>query len=188
MLRLIILLLGLVAASPIASADAPKASNAATEKRGRAHFNRGKVLAKQGSYAAALVEYSKGYELTERPLFLFNMAECARALGDKTQARELYERYLAADASGSFTPAARARLAELGPSPATPAAPPPAPSEPASSPTIATPSEVAAMRPQPAETVTATAPQPAAEKRSNFKRNALLVGVGVAVVAGSVAI
>ncbi len=187
MLRMIILFFGLVVVSPIAWADAPKASIAATEKRGRAHFKRGKELATQGSYAAALVEYRKGYELTGRPLFLFNMAECARALGDKTQARELYEKYLAADVSGSFTSAARARLVELTPPPPPPPPAPP-PSEAAPAPTIATPSEVAAAQPQPAETVTATAPAPASSKRSNFRRNALIVGVGVAVVAGSVAL
>jgi hypothetical protein len=184
---MIILLLAVVVAAPLAHAQGPTSASAETEKRGRGHFSHGKQLAKQGKYAAALVEYSKGYELTGRPLFLFNMAECARALGDKTQARELYERYLAADASGAFTAAARARLAELGP-PSPAPAPQAAPASTASEPpptAIAAPSEVAASRPLPEPVAVTPAPT---MRRSSLRRNAVLVGLGVAVVAGSVAL
>jgi len=48
----------------------------------REHFQRGQKLSAAGDYAAAYREFAAGYALTERPLFLFNMAEAARAGGD----------------------------------------------------------------------------------------------------------
>ncbi|MBA3452099.1 MAG: hypothetical protein H0T42_03260 [Deltaproteobacteria bacterium] len=117
-----------------------------------------------------------------RPLFLFNMAECARALNDVVQARELYTRYLAAEANGPFANAARARLVELTPPPAAaePAPPPAAPPV-----ALALPRATSASAERPMDL---TGPIPAKRSESHTVRNVLLVSAVVAVVAGSVAI
>lgn len=187
MQRLLILVMLVLAAPSVADAE-PRGgkttlSDAEKQKRGRAHFARGKQLADEKRYVEALVELSTGYELTGRPLFLFNMAECARALNDVVQARELYEKYLAAEGNGPFANAARARLVELAPAPPPPAAEPPPPAPVVIPPpaTVAASTEAAAPR----EPI---APAPERRSESHLGRNVLIVSVGLALVAGSIAI
>lgn len=178
MVRLLVLLVLVTGSLPAVVDAKPRSKESATEKRGRAHYEKGKELVDAGRYAEALVELTRGYELTGRPLFLFNMAECARALGDTAQARDWYERYLAAEANGPFANAARARLVELTPPPA------PAP-EPAPSPVIPAPQTISAPA---APLDVAIREQPAPRSESHTVRNVVLVSVGVALLAGSVAI
>jgi hypothetical protein len=107
------LLLALTA--PRASlADPPDSkSSAAADAVGRAHFQRGQRLSASGQYAAAYREFSAGYAATGRPLFLFNMAEAARANGDTAKARESYLEFLRVDPKSALAATARTRLAEL---------------------------------------------------------------------------
>lgn len=151
------------------------------EQRGREHFSRGKHLADAGRYVEALVELTKGYELTGRPLFLFNMAEAARAMDDVAQARELYEKYLAAEADGPFANAARARIVELTPKPEPAASAEPAPTRVV----IPAPRDAAAAADQRrAFEPSARAPERA---ESHTVRNVLIVSIGLAVVGGAIA-
>lgn len=179
-MRTIAVLLALLLASPVAHAKPTKPGMTEKQKEqlGRAHFAKGKELSDAGRYVEALVELTKGYELTGRPLFLFNMAEAARANGDAAQAKELYQKYLAAEADGPFANAARARIVELTPKP------PPAP-EPTPAPVvIPAPSDAAAAveeRRAPAP----TAPDPE-RSESHTVRNVLIVTIGLAVIGGAI--
>jgi hypothetical protein len=108
-----VLLLALIA--PRASlADPPDTKpTAAADAVGRAHFQRGQRLSASGQYAAAYREFAAGYAATGRPLFLFNMAEAARASGEAAKARESYLEFLRVDPKSALAATARTRLAEL---------------------------------------------------------------------------
>lgn len=109
-----------------------------------------------------------------------HMAEVARAMGDTAQAKEMYEKYLAAEANGPFANAARARLVELTP-------PPPPPTTSPAPATIPSPRDAAVTVDQrrPAD----ISAQPArTQDESHTVRNVLIVGITVAVLAGAVAI
>lgn len=130
-----LLLLALVATPRRSSAEPPDAkAAAAADASGRAHFQRGQRLSASGDYAAAYREFAAGYTVTSRPLFLFNMAEAARAAGDSAKARTSYLEFLRVDPTSALAATARERLAELdraegtapGPDPAGPSATPPA--------------------------------------------------------------
>lgn len=87
------------------------------EQRARGHFTVGRELVSVGRHAEARAEFEAGHALSGRPLFLFNMAECAFALGRTSEAREEYQRYLRDDPEGAGAHTARARLEALGPEP-----------------------------------------------------------------------
>jgi tetratricopeptide (TPR) repeat protein len=103
---------------PQVHAQTRAASVASQQARARAYFEQGKKLSAAGRHAEALVEFSLGYELSKRPAFLFNMAECARAIGDSVRARSLYERYLNEAPKGDLSDLAKKRLQGLAPAPA----------------------------------------------------------------------
>jgi hypothetical protein len=107
------LILALVAAPRAAAADPDGKVGAAADAAGRAHFQRGQRLSTQGDYAAAYREFEAGYAATGRPLFLFNMAEAARATGDVARARENYLAFLRVEPNSALAATAHARLADL---------------------------------------------------------------------------
>ena len=126
-----LLALALVAAPRESPADpsAKKPPPAEADASGRAHFQRGQKLTAAGDYAAAYREFAAGYAMTERPLFLFNMGEAARAGGEIDKAREAYRAFLRADPNNAVAPTAQQRLDDLeraSPSPASPPLMPPA--------------------------------------------------------------
>lgn len=86
----------------------------AGDREARARFEAGRALVQVGSYDAARLEFQRGYELSERPLFIFNMAECTRQLGNPEDARREYSEYIRQDPGGTFAVTARTRLQELG--------------------------------------------------------------------------
>lgn len=100
-----------LAATPSASAQEQPEAN--EEMSAREHFQRGSELADEGECDAAIDHFEAGYELSERALFLFNVAECAREVGRHELARKHYERYLDEDPEGVKADAARQRLEEL---------------------------------------------------------------------------
>lgn len=112
--------------SPAGSAAEPHTS---AEASAREHFQRGQRLSAAGDHAAAYREFAAGYALTERPLFLFHMAESARASGQLDKARASYDAFLRADPNAALAATARERLAALD----APAAPAPSASAPAPS-------------------------------------------------------
>ncbi|MGH2897406.1 MAG: hypothetical protein ACRDMZ_01930, partial [Solirubrobacteraceae bacterium] len=114
-MRLVAIASALVLIAPrAASADPPDARPSTNaDSIGRAHFQRGQKLSANGQYAAAYREFAAGYAATKRPLFLFNMAEAARANGDTARARDAYLEFLRADPKSALAATARTRLAEL---------------------------------------------------------------------------
>lgn len=62
--------------------------------RARAAHKKGQQLYQQGDYPGALDHFSRGYKLSGKSGFLFNMAESARQIGSKETAREMYMRYV----------------------------------------------------------------------------------------------
>jgi hypothetical protein len=85
----------------------------AREAAAKAYFERGSAYYAAGDYLLARAEFAAGYELSGRPLFLFNMAECSRLNGDLDQARSGYERYLREAPTGSQVGLAKERLAAM---------------------------------------------------------------------------
>jgi hypothetical protein len=148
------------------------ASAQPAEVTAKSHYTRGKQLSEARDYTHAYDEFSAGYELTHRAPFLFDMAECERALHDPTRARELYQRYLTESPNGDLAPTARTRLAELGGAPVVPVMPAPLP--------------VLAM-PLPQQAALHVTLRPI-ESPSLIHRPAFWIGVGATLLAGSVAI
>ncbi|HEV7556445.1 MAG TPA: hypothetical protein VGO00_13355 [Kofleriaceae bacterium] len=128
----------------IAVLGAPATSFAEdTDQVAKQSFERGRQLAGEAKWAQAFDAFSSGYDASHRSVFLFNMAECARALDDAPRARGLYQQYLAASPSGDLADTARTRLAAMPappPTTATTTTSPPRPTTttPPPSPTVAT--------------------------------------------------
>lgn len=188
-----------VVATPLAHAQ----GSADVETRARTYFENGRRLSAEGRYAEALAEFSGGYELSRRPLFLFNMGECARAMGETARAREYYERYLREDPSGDLAAQAKSRLAALpGGKPAAPPTPTPPKPSPTPTPTpVVVPTRAA---PKPVPTTPAEPPaEPQARPdlvppppsddiddggRPFWKRPGVWIGVGIgaALIGGAI--
>lgn len=169
-------------AAPHASFAGPKSKpDQAAEQSARAHFQRGQELSAAGDYVAAYREFAAGYALTERPLFLFNMAEAARANGDTAKARENYEKFLRLDPKSTLAPTAQDRLNNLD----RPALPPvtTSPGEPVK--LIPAPPEPGTAPPGTTGTAALTDPAPSTDpERPLWKKWQLWAVVG-GVVAGS---
>lgn len=126
--------LALTAAAPIAAA--------ADAAEGRAAFDEGQRRFLAGDYREALTAFKRGHAATNDPAFLLNMAQCHRALGERSEALAMFKTYLQASPEGS-NPDARAAASQavrelegeaaakpsgsikLGATPATPGVEPP---------------------------------------------------------------
>jgi tetratricopeptide (TPR) repeat protein len=175
------LAVALAVAPGVARAEpADHKAEAAAEASGRAHFQRGQRLSASGDYAAAYREFAAGYALTERPLFLFNMGEAARASGDVARARENYVAFLRADPHNALAITAQERIDDLDRA-AAPAAPGLQPPRPLLPPPVA---------PQPSPIETAPAPLATVERtehRPVYKKWPFwAVVVGGAVAGGAI--
>ena len=149
------------------------------------HWESGLKLFEDKKYQEALGEFAQGYALSHKAGFLFNMAECARLLGDKPQAHQLYRRYLGEHPQGKLRAEALAHCRELGVGPCeAPAVAPPPPVPPVPPPK--TPTAVAPARLDLVPSVASSSAPPPARPRPFYKRWPLWVGIGVVVVAGSV--
>jgi tetratricopeptide (TPR) repeat protein len=103
---------------PVAAPASAEAAAREYYRIGNAHFDAGRYLEAQAAFAA-------GYEMSQRPGFLWNMAECARLLKDDARALELYRRYVSAAPHDAPQRAdAEKRVEELAPKPALAPAPP----------------------------------------------------------------
>ncbi len=89
-----------------ASAAAPAPDAAAREL-----YLRGDRAYAEGSYEAALRDFSEAFRLSERPALLFNMANAHERLGQFAEAKTALERYL--PEAGSRTELVRKRIAGL---------------------------------------------------------------------------
>lgn len=79
------------------------------------HYRSGIAHFEASRWADARAAFSAGYELSRRPAFFLNMAECERKLGHEEEAAALYRRYLADDPNGTQRATAEAKLKELAP-------------------------------------------------------------------------
>jgi hypothetical protein len=61
---------------------------------GRSHLKRANALAGEGDCDAAIVEYTKAFELLGDPVVLFNRAECYRRTGSSEDAVDDYRAFL----------------------------------------------------------------------------------------------
>jgi hypothetical protein len=154
--------------------------------KAKAHFTRGQELVDAKRYREALAEFSAGYELSGRPAFLFNMAECARLSGDQARAVDLYRQFVREAPEHQLAALAARRLEELavppeirpGPSPVTQPPPLPAPQ------VKPTPPASQSVSPAPASLALKAAPiEPRDESRPLFKHWGFWAGVGAGAVA-----
>jgi len=145
----------------------------------KAHYEQGQTLYAAGQFAEARAEFLAGFELSHKPAFLFNAAECARLMGKLDVARDGYDQYLKLDPNGKLAMLALQRLDELGPKAAEPAksGPPPAPTLPAPG---STPPPAPVLTPAPAALPlpTAVTPPPSAAA-ANLPANATVTSVTV---------
>jgi len=182
-MKLVAILLSLVCWTAVARADA-------IADAGKDHYAHGQTLYNSGDYAAARVEFMAGFELSHKPVFLFNAAECSRQAHDVVAARDGYRRYLELAPDGKLATLAKQRLAELAqpapaPAPAPVAqAPTPTPPAPVVPPPAAAAERVAAA--EPAVRIVQVTPMPAESTPFWHKKTPWIV-LGVALVAGSVA-
>jgi hypothetical protein len=164
------------------------------------HFRQGESLYQSGHYRDAHAEFLAGFELSHKPAFVFNAAECSRQAGELDTAREEYTRYLELDPAGKHAALARTRLAALGPAPKSPEAAPAAPPAPAAAaaPPEATPTPAPHVDPpvvvaervnaRPSSSVGETSSPADRSSSSLWHRKTLWIGIGAALVAGTVAV
>ena len=110
----------------VAVAGTALAQETDVDQQARDYFDRGTAAFDQGRHVEALAAFSAGYELSKKPAFLYNMAECARLIGDRGRAYELYKRFREATPDTKRRAEVEKWIAELAP----PAQPPPAADEP----------------------------------------------------------
>ncbi|MEM6957658.1 MAG: tetratricopeptide repeat protein [Myxococcota bacterium] len=105
--------------TPVHAQDSGDAEAGADERRrqdeARARFEAGRALVDLELYTEAHGEFQRGFEISQRAAFLFNMAECSRRAGDIDEARREYAEYLRRDPSGPLAEQARLKLEALGP-------------------------------------------------------------------------
>jgi hypothetical protein len=85
-------LLAAASVAPRVQASDPAGASA------RAHFDKGIAFAHLGRWPEALLEFENAYVDKQDPLFLFQVAECHRRLGNETEAVRKYHMYLEAGA------------------------------------------------------------------------------------------
>jgi tetratricopeptide (TPR) repeat protein len=78
-----------------------------------AHFRQGRRLYQVSDYRAALDEFKRAFLLREDPVFLFNIAQCHRQLGEKRDALVYYRRYLTGDPAADNRAQVEKLIAEL---------------------------------------------------------------------------
>jgi hypothetical protein len=185
--------LSIVVATMVAALAASAHAQPADQQQSAAamtHWEAGVKLFQKKRYSQASAEFAQGYAVSHKAGFLFNMAECARLLGDKNQAHDLYRRYLIQHPHGKLRSEAleRCQALALGPCEAASApAGPAAPVVPAKSSQVSEPDQPRPSVP-PAALPPASAPDlpPTTASRPFYKRWPFWVAVGAVVVAGGV--
>jgi hypothetical protein len=86
-----------LAALVVVAVAAP--AHAGDKRAAAAHFQKGRVLFDESSWAAALDEFSAGYDAYPLPGFLVNIGQCQRKLDRLDDASASFQRYLDSDAT-----------------------------------------------------------------------------------------
>jgi len=163
----------LLVVSPRVAAAPPTTGLA--EARARAYFEKGHGLFDIGDFHGAIHEWAAGYELSHKALFLVDLGQAYRRLGELVRARELYERFLREavpdDPARASVRALLEELAQAAPPLVERSVPPPAPSPPL-------------IAPMGAVASPARSPAPARPDRRRGLIAGLVVG-GILLVAGA---
>ena len=94
----LVLCIGGLAVWPAPGVAGPPASPApAAVAAARRYFEEANRAYDKAQFSEALKLYSKAFDLTQYPAFLFNMGQCEKYLGHWDKAEFLYTRYLALD-------------------------------------------------------------------------------------------
>ena len=140
-------LTGLAGLAPEARAAGPGAAAVAQAKE---EFHKAEVFFRAKDYAKAVEHYRKAYALAKRPKLLYNIGVALRLKGDKQEALEALQAYIAAEPTSKYVAEAQSEIAgllqEIGAE---------GPRRPSTSPTEPEP------EPPAAPTESATAPPPA---------------------------
>jgi tetratricopeptide (TPR) repeat protein len=91
------------------------------QTRARQYTVEGNADYEAGRYATAEQAFRRAFELSGRPGFLWNMAQCARLAGAQARALSLYRQYVEAAPNGSEREQAQRWIAVLAPPDTTPA-------------------------------------------------------------------
>jgi tetratricopeptide (TPR) repeat protein len=83
----------MVCAAALLAAPGARAQNTSAETA-QAHFDRGAKLYNLGHFQESIADFEKAYDLDPSPIFLFNIAQSHRQLGNKERALFFYRRYL----------------------------------------------------------------------------------------------
>jgi tetratricopeptide (TPR) repeat protein len=102
------LLLAPAAALAQTPPPAPPAADSSAEE-GKARFQRGVALFKEGDFRSARVEFRRAYELTKNYKVLYNIGQTEFELTDYAGALRAFQRYLA-DGGAEIDPARRAQV------------------------------------------------------------------------------
>jgi tetratricopeptide (TPR) repeat protein len=148
----------------------------------KAHFEKGQRLFSVSRYRDALEQFKEGFVAKADPVFLFNIAQCHRLLGEHAEALTFYRRFLASKPTGRVHDDVVRRIHELeNESAAAPAPPPVTPPPP---PAVArAPEPTPSPRPAPASAVTLSAPPPEPSDPL-YKRWWVWAGAAAVVAAG----
>jgi hypothetical protein len=114
-MRLAVLAIALGISAPVAAAGPARPAPAPTpqaqlQKEADRHFQRGVALFRAASYAEALAEFARAYDIAPHPLVLYNIAECHRELLHYAEAVAAYRQFLVDGADQ--VPAARLATAQ----------------------------------------------------------------------------
>lgn len=102
--------IALVALLPLVAHGKPSAG---ARKTAREHYDKAKAFQEAGRYAEAIAEYEEAHEAVPDPAFLYNIARCLHLSGQREEAIEKYEAYLAERPSGEIADEAKSFAAEL---------------------------------------------------------------------------
>jgi tetratricopeptide (TPR) repeat protein len=151
-----------------------------------ARFREGKKHYQLSEYEDALREFKEGFRLKDDPVFLFNIAQCYRQLGDDTQALVYYRRYLATAPPAQNREETEKLILKLDSRRKVAPPPEPAAVAPPALPATLTPAPTAPA-PPPSVLVGATAAPPAVSDRPAFYQR-WWFWAAAGVVAGGVAV
>ena len=91
------------------------APDAAVSAKADALFVKGQASYNEGKYQAAISQFKQAYELVKDPVYLFNIAQSYRKVGDCTAAYEHYTQYLDAAPNAENKDKVKQWLTELKP-------------------------------------------------------------------------
>jgi tetratricopeptide (TPR) repeat protein len=191
----VVVLWACLASAPAWGQGAPPP--ASPVEQSRQHHRNAVVHFNLDEWKQAADEFKEAYRLHPDPLFLYNIAQCYRKLGDHAEALSYYRKYLRAAPKASNRAEVERRIDELEAALAASSkareAPPPSVLLPSPEPTApppvestgAAPPPTAAVAPAPPVSVV-TAEAPAAEPPPVYKRWWFWAGVGAVVATGVV--